>query len=193
MARKKMITHDQILNGAYQMVLEEGFEHFTSRHVAEKLKCSTQPIYVEFKNMEALKREVMQKISSYMKEYIFKESLSEDPVVNVILNYIRLATEEKALFNAVYMENNVERDELKKFAMEIGREAILRSNMGDKWSDDEIEHLIMANWVVAQGLAVLVSSGILNYDKETLVGMIEVALKNISNFVEEELSKGKVA
>ena len=56
MARKKTITHDQILNAAYDLVVEQGFKSFTARNIAKKMNCSTQPIYLEFKNMAELKR-----------------------------------------------------------------------------------------------------------------------------------------
>ena len=54
MARKKTITHDQILNAAYDLVVEQGFKSFTARNIAKKMNCSTQPIYLEFKNMAEL-------------------------------------------------------------------------------------------------------------------------------------------
>lgn len=56
MARKKTITRDQILKAAYEVVATEGFTRFTARNIAAKMKCSTQPIYLEFKNMDDLKK-----------------------------------------------------------------------------------------------------------------------------------------
>ena len=58
MARKKTITREQILAAAYEVVATEGFSRFTARNIASKMKCSTQPIYLEFKNMDDLKTEL---------------------------------------------------------------------------------------------------------------------------------------
>mgnify|MGYP002128688326 CR=1 FL=1 len=57
MARRKTITRDQILTAAHQVISEKGFSHFTARNIATQMNCSTQPIYLEFKNMNDLKEE----------------------------------------------------------------------------------------------------------------------------------------
>ena len=62
--RRKVYTKDQILKAAHEVVLESGFEKFTARNVAKKMGISTQPIYLEFKNMEDLKRTLLQKIQT---------------------------------------------------------------------------------------------------------------------------------
>ena len=53
--RRKVYTKDQILKAAYDVVAKEGFKGFTARNIAKKMGISTQPIYLEFKNMEDLK------------------------------------------------------------------------------------------------------------------------------------------
>ncbi len=45
MARKKPLRKEQILTVAYEVVATEGFSKFTARNIANKMKCSTQPIY----------------------------------------------------------------------------------------------------------------------------------------------------
>ena len=66
MARKKTITRDQILKAAYEVVATEGFTRFTARNIAAKMKCSTQPIYLEFKNMDDLKSALINQIYDYL-------------------------------------------------------------------------------------------------------------------------------
>ena len=63
MARKKTITREQILVAAHQVISDKGFSHFTARNIATQMNCSTQPIYLEFKNMDDLKGEEMPKPS----------------------------------------------------------------------------------------------------------------------------------
>ncbi|WP_049218827.1 TetR/AcrR family transcriptional regulator, partial [Enterococcus avium] len=53
--RRKVYTKDQILKAAYEVVENEGFSGFTARNIAKKMGISTQPIYLEFKNMSDLK------------------------------------------------------------------------------------------------------------------------------------------
>ena len=91
MARKKTILKSQILETAYQVVKTEGFEGFTARNIAKKMDCSTQPIYLEFKNMDDLKQELVVKIKTYIDETIYKNERTEDPLLNMCLNYIYFA------------------------------------------------------------------------------------------------------
>ncbi len=57
--RRKVYTKDQILKAAYDVVAKEGFKGFTARNIAKKMGISTQPIYLEFKNMEDLKNTLL--------------------------------------------------------------------------------------------------------------------------------------
>ena len=66
MARKKTITRDQILEAAYTVVSTEGFSRFTARNIAAKMNCSTQPIYLEFQNMEDLKMALIRKVHDHL-------------------------------------------------------------------------------------------------------------------------------
>lgn len=47
MARKKTITREQILAAAYEVAATDGFTRFTARNIANKMNCSTQPIYLD--------------------------------------------------------------------------------------------------------------------------------------------------
>ena len=77
MARKKTILKAHILDTAYDVVKTEGFEGFTARNIAKTMNCSTQPIYLEFKNMDDLKNELYFRIKEYLTETIFKKNRME--------------------------------------------------------------------------------------------------------------------
>lgn len=55
MVRTKKIFRQDLLEGAYSFVLEEGFQKFRARRVADYINCSTQPIYHEFADLKAYK------------------------------------------------------------------------------------------------------------------------------------------
>lgn len=56
MVRTKKIFREDLLQGAYDFVLEEGFKKFRARRVADFINCSTQPIYHEFSDLNAYKQ-----------------------------------------------------------------------------------------------------------------------------------------
>ena len=58
MPPKAKISREKILSAAVDVVRERGAEKLTAKAVAAKLKCSTQPVFWYYENMEALKRDV---------------------------------------------------------------------------------------------------------------------------------------
>ena len=52
MPPRKRIFREDILKAAVQLVQEEGTAALSVRNIARTLRCSTQPIYSEFENME---------------------------------------------------------------------------------------------------------------------------------------------
>lgn len=61
MARKESVTKNMILETAVQLAKEEGIENVTARKLANKIGCSTQPIFRVYANMTELYTEVYQK------------------------------------------------------------------------------------------------------------------------------------
>ena len=55
MPAAKKISRDRILDAAVQVLRDGGFFAINARSVARKLGCSTQPIYLSFRNMDELK------------------------------------------------------------------------------------------------------------------------------------------
>ena len=69
--RRKVYTRDYILKSAYELVEKEGFGNFTARNVAKKMGVSTQPIYLEFENMQDLKDTLIDEIFTELKQKVF--------------------------------------------------------------------------------------------------------------------------
>lgn len=55
MPANKKVTKNEIIDAAVEVFRDGGFSSVNARSVAEKLGCSTQPIYFSFKNTEELK------------------------------------------------------------------------------------------------------------------------------------------
>lgn len=70
MVRTKKVYRKHIIDGAYSLVLEEGFKKFQARNIAKRISCSTQPIYREFDNLaevrEALETRVLEKYQHFI-------------------------------------------------------------------------------------------------------------------------------
>ena len=109
MPPKKQISKQQIIEKAFTMVQEEGYELLTARRLASKLNCSTQPIYQAFSDMKELKVELIKKAQELMIGYIMKTS---DPTLPLrlayCLSYIQFAEAEKHLFQLIFTSGGLD-------------------------------------------------------------------------------------
>ena len=101
MPPKVRITREMIVDAAFQLVRKKGFERITAQSVAEELGCSTQPIMSHFKKVEELRRTVAEKADQYHSAYLM-EITGENPLLEIGLNYIRFAREERNLFRLLF-------------------------------------------------------------------------------------------
>lgn len=179
MARKKTITKQQILNAAYDVVRTEGFGGFTARNIAKKMKCSTQPIYLEFKNMDDLKNELFEKIKGYLKTEIYSHEHTGDPLLDACLNYIYFADTEKVLFRALYIENHLGIEKMHKISLDFALNLMNEKEETKDFSDDEKFQLFTKIWIVAQGIASLLSSGLLAMNSEQVEASLNDSLSEM--------------
>lgn len=111
MARKEQISKQMILDGAFELVREQGMEMLTARKLATHIGCSTQPIFRVYSNMDELAQEVFAKAKSFYEEFCINFTYENDfPFVDLGLCYITFAKEELNLFKLLFLtphdENN---------------------------------------------------------------------------------------
>jgi AcrR family transcriptional regulator len=99
----KKITKDMILDTAFTLSKERGFQSITVRSLADELHCSTQPIYKEFKDMKDLCQAVTDRACEYLGEFI--QSYSDEALpkeLSNIIGYVYFALEEPQLFQLIF-------------------------------------------------------------------------------------------
>lgn len=179
MARKKTITRDQILKAAYEVVATEGFTRFTARNIAAKMKCSTQPIYLEFKNMDDLKSALINQIYDYLATEVFPIERRGDVIVDLTLNYIGFANKEKRLYRALYLKEYGGGDSMQKFSFDLFVKSVKKDPKYQDLTEVELKSLHTGVWIVATGLAALMSSGILHPTEDQIAKLMTETAENI--------------
>ncbi|MCD5028279.1 TetR/AcrR family transcriptional regulator [Enterococcus asini] len=179
MARKKTITRDQILDAAYTVVSTEGFSRFTARNIAAKMNCSTQPIYLEFQNMEDLKMALIKKVHEHLANDIFPVVHTGNKVNDLVLNYVGFATKERRLYRAMYLEEYGGGQEMQEFSSNYYKSLIQAEPRFKDLSEEQIDSLHMGTWIVATGIAALMSSGIIQPTEEKIVRLVEETMDSI--------------
>ena len=98
MPKKPTTTKEDIVNGAFRLIREQGHEALTVRNLASFLGCSTQPIMYQFPDTDILKDLVYRKADEFHSEYI----LVAKDLLEMGIRYIRFAKEEPQLFRFLF-------------------------------------------------------------------------------------------
>lgn len=179
MARKKTITKDQILSAAYEVVATEGFSKFTARNIANKMNCSTQPIYLEFKNMDDLKEELFEKIHYYLANDIFPVKHTENTIVDLALNYIHFAKNESKLYRALYLEEYGGGKRMQEFSYNYFSNMVKNDPTYKDLDDTQIQSLLFGTWIIATGIAALMTSGVIKPSDQKIERLMKESIDNI--------------
>lgn len=110
MAPRIIITEDKIKKTAFQIVRENGLEGLSARKLANRLECSTQPVYRAFRNMKELESVVLKEVDDYVDSFIWNSSESGHSLAKVLLGFYQFALKEQELFRLKVKQAEVETD-----------------------------------------------------------------------------------
>ncbi|EOI00520.1 hypothetical protein UAY_01623 [Enterococcus moraviensis ATCC BAA-383] len=169
MVRKKVYKKQHILTAAQDLLTEKGFSFITARNVAEHMGISTQPIYLEFKNMEELKLTLLKTTHEFLNTEFFSKKQNSNILANFGLNYIDFAQSNSKLYLSLYIDQHSYGKELQQLSFESFQKTAQENDVYAEVSKEELEKLHMNVWVIATGMASLSLSGILNLSKEQII------------------------
>lgn len=88
MVRTQRVQRSHIIDGAYQLIIDQGFKKFHARNIAQHISCSTQPIYREFSNLAELKsvltNRILVKYTDFLED---QEPKTLQALSTAIMNY----------------------------------------------------------------------------------------------------------
>lgn len=179
--RRKVYTKEHILKAAYELISKEGFNNFTARNIAKKMEISTQPIYLEFKNMQDLKNTLIETVFRNLLENTFTKTITGDRMLDLGLNYIEFAQKNRNLYVALFVEENGGG----KLVYDISYDHFKRSLENDEHyeglTEETLKQLHDGLWIIVTGIASLKSAGIMDPDQATVIEIVERAVNNIIN------------
>ncbi|MBV7392452.1 MULTISPECIES: TetR/AcrR family transcriptional regulator [Enterococcus] len=177
--RRKVYTKDQILKAAYEVVEGEGFSGFTARNIAKKMGISTQPIYLEFKNMGDLKNTLLDEICNHLYYDVFPEVRTGDTIIDLGLNYVYFAKEQNNLYNALYVQEYGGGKKMHDFSYKYFRQLVSEHPKYSKLDENHINALHVGSWITVTGIATLMSSGIISPTQDEIVHLLNRAIENV--------------
>ena len=172
MPPKVKITRDDILDAAVELVRERGAEALTTRSLAARLNCSTQPIFSNFPNMDALNAAVFGKVYERYAESLLASLRSEKyPSYKASgMAYIKFAVEEPRLFRLLFMRDRSSEERVDDTAESEMLIDIIMKNTGLSSASAHLLHQDM--WVLVHGLAVMYATGFQEYNQQITSEMV---------------------
>ncbi|WYJ99649.1 hypothetical protein A5821_000726 [Enterococcus sp. 7F3_DIV0205] len=173
LVRKKVYKKQHILVAARELLAEKGFSSITARNVAEYMGISTQPIYLEFKNMEELKLTLLKTTYDILETEFFSKKQTSNNVVNFGLNYLDFAKTNSKLYISLYIEQHSYGQELQQLSFDSFQHSIKEDKYYATFSNEKLKKLHMNLLIVTIGMASLSISGIVNQTRAQLMTAFE--------------------
>ncbi|MFD0693702.1 TetR/AcrR family transcriptional regulator [Paenibacillus sp. GCM10027628] len=173
MPPKAEITKEKVLEAAFEIVREEGLEGLTARSIAQKLKCSTQPIYSVYGNMEAVKEDVYNLAVDFALTSIKKyENEKNEPVMNLAIGCLLFAKNEKQLFRTIYLSDlrKYDNDKLKEEMYAAFLRLDDRFNM---IAESRLQKMFLKLTIYWIGIGAMINTNSLELDINEVTEMIE--------------------
>jgi AcrR family transcriptional regulator len=157
MPPKQKFTKEDIVEAAFNVVREEGWEALSQRSIAKKLKASIGPIYSYLKSMNNLEEAVIEKAYELLLQYILTPR-GDEGLTYPSFGYVLFAKNEKNLFKCFFNEKHTEIH--KKYAQRLWhniREAMKNDPRYSRLTDRQKEGLHQNIVIFSYGLAILIN------------------------------------
>ncbi|KPG71060.1 TetR/AcrR family transcriptional regulator [Enterococcus sp. RIT-PI-f] len=177
--RRKVYTREHILKAAYELINKEGFGNFTARNIAKHMGISTQPIYLEFNNMQDLKNTLVEAVFKDLSENVFPVVRTGDKLVDLGLNYIHFAQEKHNLYIALFIDDYGGGEMMHEFSSNYFKSLILSEPKYNDLAEDTIEALHNGVWIVVTGIASLMSAGIIAPSEDQIIKVINETIQGV--------------
>ncbi len=176
MARKKEIDKQRIRDAAYKLAVRGGIESLTARNIAKAVNCSTQPIYLEFENMQDLRNQVLARISDELKSNTLQQNFTGEPLIDLDLSYLYFAKEHVDLFRAMFVDGKFGNQMIVDTLMGLGLEKFKQQFDAEQFSEERLNHIVISNWIAATGLATLLINKMANFTQAQMISVLKAQI-----------------
>ena len=200
MPPKTVVTKEQVLDAAIEIIRAEGADAVTARSVAAKLGVSTHPIFTYYSTLAELKADVLKKARSLYHESI-KRGMREDiPFLGVGHQYLMLSKEDPEIFKLLFLttpdESGAGAMEEFNFSLDLVIDFVMeRYNMDRQTAENYYMHL----WLMSFGYSALIVTHDCPYTIEQMsnnLTQISLSLckayKEIPGFLTGNFDKDKI-
>lgn len=173
---KQRITKEMILEVAFKLARERGYEQVVVKNIAAEMGCSVQPIYSYFSNMDALKQAVVGAAMQFYNGFIYSRVDNDRVLQSMARANVAFAKYESNLFKLLFLQKL---NGLKSFND-------IYEWMGDKQAtrrlaeelllpEEKIKQVYVMLIVFTHGVATMIATGGANISDEESAEILERA------------------
>lgn len=169
MPAKKQVTKEKILSAALELLRKGGIEAVNVKMLAQKLNCSTQPIYLSFPGMNELRTELTAKAVEFFVQEMKNAGASSPNLFG--MSYIHFAMTEKELFHYLFMRPNA-LSEIKESLVPMMERSI--SELMERYhiNHAEADYLHDQLWMHTHGIASMIATDFCLWDPGKIADML---------------------
>ncbi|HAG70014.1 MAG TPA: hypothetical protein DCL38_08575 [Lachnospiraceae bacterium] len=177
MPPKVKVSREQVLDTAFEMTREDGFDGLTARKLAAKLGSSTQPIFRAYENMEALREDIYYRsVDFFSREMLKRTGKGEPGYLAMGMTYIELAKGERHLFELVASVREHKGDEVHEYLQKGDCRELLEELPGTSHMDPKQKReLLGLIWIFVHGMATQAAGGQLRLTDGEIKALLELA------------------
>lgn len=169
MPAKTVFDKDTVAQAAFRIVERDGQSALNARSLAKEAGCSTQPIYLRYPDMSAVRKEVIKLAREVYGGYISDGLRLKDSLFEGYLSaYIRFAREKPKLFGLLFMSDlGEDADDGLKDAI-VGKISEVAG-----YDKDTSEKFFFAGWFFAHGIATQLACGYIKWSEDESDAFLE--------------------
>ena len=163
MPPKAKITKEMIVEEAFQIARTQGADRITARSIAQRLKCSTQPVLYYFATVEEIKEAVYQRADAYHTRFLMGTEGGSDGMLGIGLRYVRFAAEERfqpGAFSGASLNDLVSSEELNPIIQALRQETGV--------TEDAAREIFSTLFVFVHGYASLLANNEMKLEEDQL-------------------------
>jgi len=163
MPPKIRFHNEDIIQAAFQVLQNKGWDSVSARSIAKALQSSTTPIYTYLKSMKNLEGELIKRSFDVLQNYQ-RRMETGDALLNKGVGYVLFAMQEKYLFRFLYGEKSMELNIKYGTALfDADLETMSAYPVMKDLSHEQRRKILFSGYVFCHGLANLLNNSIQNH------------------------------
>ena len=182
MPPKPIISKQDIINAAIQLVRENGINCINARSLANTLNCSTKPLFRIYKNMDELKGDIIAEMDAYYNSFMNSRMTEENRLLSQSIAYIEFARNEKMIFTTLFMNRTMAGLSLHDIIhAEWNQASIENAKTITGLPTDKAEMLFVNIWLYAHGIATQIVTNGIDMPLDSVTKLLISAFEKFSN------------